>query len=178
MIAAATIAGLAVAYRIRGHRPTGGVLRRVMHPVLTLRPLWAAAVFAAVYALTGDPWIAGAVAIGEWIGLHIPHARGQDMGTWCGSVRDDVLTLALVGALRGLLVVAALLAAWAGAWVYALHWSVFALPALYAITLPLSYFVGWRIPWRVPHILRGGIEWSELLTGASRALVFVCVFGA
>jgi hypothetical protein len=55
---------------------------------------------------------------------------------------------------------------------------VIAIPIAYAITLPLSYYIGWRIPFRVPPLLRGGIEWSEFLTGASRALVFVGVFGA
>ena len=174
-MSAAFVLWLAAAYRIRGHRPDGGFLRTVMHPVFTLRPLWAASVFGVVYLLTGDLWIAGAVAFGEWVGLHIPHARGQDMGTWKGSVREDVAFMAGVGALRGWIV--------AGCLAYAMDFAapidtLLMLVAGYALTLPLSYFVGWRIPWRVPHILRGGIEWSEFLTGASRALVFVCVFGA
>ena len=177
-MSAALVLWLAVAYRIRGHRPDSGVLRTVMHPVFTLRPLWAASVFGVVYLLTGDLWIAGAVAIGEWIGLHIPHARGQDMGTWKGTIREDVAFMGAVGIARGTFVLAALIAALALGTIAALSWPWVFIPALYAITLPAAYFVGWRIPWRVPHILRGGIEWSELLTGASRALVFVCVFGA
>jgi len=174
-VIAALVFWLAAAYRIRGHRPDGGVLRRVMHPVFTLRPLWAASCFGVVYILTGDVWIAGAVAIGEWAGLHIRHAPGQDMGTWAGTVRDDVLFMACIGALRGWIVAGCLAAAMGFA---APIDTLMLLVAGYAITLPLSYYIGWRIPWRVPPLLRGGIEWSEFLTGASRALVFVGVFGA
>ena len=186
-MSAAFVLWLALAYRIRGHRPDSGFLRTVMHPVFTLRPLWAASVFGVVYMLTGDLWIAGAVAIGEWIGLHIRHAPGQDMGTWRGSIWGDVLYMVRVGAMRGAIVFAAVIAPlvvvthFNGAgltWLAVVYPFVWGIPVLYAITLPLSYFVGWRIPWRVPHILRGGIEWSEFLTGASRAVVFVLVFGA
>lgn len=184
---AALVLWLALAYRIRGHRPDGGFLRRVMHPVFTLRPLWAASVFGVVYLLTGDLWIAGAVAIGEWIGLHIPHARGQDMGTWRGTIREDVAFMAFVGLCRGVIVLCAIVLPlvavtyWRGiglSWVTMIDPAIAFMPLAYAITLPLSYFLGWRIPWRVPHVLRGGIEWSEFLTGASRALVFVLAFGA
>jgi hypothetical protein len=177
-VIAAIALWLAAAYRIRGHRPDGGVLRRIMHPVFTLRPLWAASCFGVVYTLTGDVWIAGAVAIGEWAGLHIRHAPGQDLGTWAGTVRDDVIAMAVVGTQRALVVGAALGAAWMAGLVASFPLAWVAMPIAYAITLPLSYYIGWRIPWRVPPLLRGGIEWSEFLTGASRALVFVVVFGA
>ncbi len=177
---AAIVLWLAAAYRIRGHRPDAGLLRTVMHPVFTLRPMWAASCFGVVYILTGDVWIAGAVAIGEWAGLHIRHAPGQDMGTWKGSVYDDAGYMAAIGAMRGG-IVGALVGAvvTAGGMVPADEIAhVIAIPIAYAITLPLSYYIGWRIPFRVPPLLRGGIEWSEFLTGASRALVFVGVFGA
>jgi hypothetical protein len=175
MLSLAIIAGLALAYRIRGHRPDGGVLRVIMHPVFTLRPLWAASCFGAVYALTGDVWIAGAVALGEWAGLHLRHAPGQDMGTWAGSVREDVAFMAIVGAQRGAVVLVLLTAAHLGGYVpFHPLWAV--LPIGYALTLPLAYFVGWRVPFRVPPMLRGGIEWSELLTGATRAAVFLFLF--
>jgi hypothetical protein len=93
-------------------------------------------------------------------------------------VRDDVIAMAVVGTQRALVVGAALGAAWLAGLVAAfpLAWGV--MPLAYALTLPAAYWIGWRIPWRVPPLLRGGIEWSELLTGASRALVFVVVFGA
>ncbi len=173
---AAIVLWLAAAYRIRGHRPDAGFLRTVMHPVFTLRPLWAASCLGAVYILTGDVWIAGAVAIGEWAGLHIRHAPGQDMGTWKGSIRGDVLFMVGVGAARGLIVAVALCIPEYVGTVPGPAWGF--LPLAYAVTLPLSYYIGWRIPFRVPPLLRGGIEWSEFLTGASRALVFVGVFGA
>lgn len=175
MLAALIIAGLALAYRIRGHRPDGGLLRVVMHPVFFLRPLWAASCFAAVYALTADPWVAGAVAIGEWAGLHIRHAPGQDMGTWAGSVLEDVRFMAGVGGARGLIVAGALcIPAYFGAFAPNPAWAF--LPIAYALTLPAAYWLGWRVPWRVPPILRGGIEWSELLTGATRGAVFLLIF--
>jgi hypothetical protein len=177
-VIAAIVLWLAAAYRIRGHRPDGGVLRRIMHPVFTLRPLWAASCFGVVYILTGDVWVAGAVAAGEWAGLHLRHAPGQDMGTWAGTVRDDVQFMAGAGALRGASVSACLIAIWAAGWSGAPTVGEALLPALYALTIPAAYWIGWRIPFRVPPLLRGGIEWSELLTGASRALVFVGVFGA
>ncbi len=175
---AALVLWLAAAYRIRGHRPDAGLLRAVMHPVFTLRPMWAASCFGVIYLLTGDHWVAGAVAIGEWAGLHIRHAPGQDMGTWRGRVAEDVLFMGGVGALRGALVYTWVAAAWAAGLTDVPTLGDSLLPALYAVTLPLAYWIGWRIPWRVPPLLRGGIEWSEFLTGASRALVFVVVFGA
>lgn len=178
MIAALIIAGLSVAYRIRGHRPEGGWLRVIMHPVFTLRPLWAASVFLAVYTLSGDLWVSAAVALGEWVGLHLRHAPGQDMGTWAGTVRDDVGYMAMVGTQRGGIVAVMLAGAYLAGCVssFPLAWT--AIPVLYAVALPLSYWLGWRIPWRVPGILRGGLEWSELLTGATRGAVLVMVFGA
>lgn len=178
MLSLAIIAGLALAYRIRGHRPDGGVLRVVMHPVFFLRPLWAASCFVAVYTLTGDLWVSGAVAIGEWAGLHLRHAPGQDMGTWAGSVREDVAFMAMVGAQRGLIVAGAVGAALFAAndQLSAQIGQLIALPLAYALTLPLAYFVGWRVPFRVPPMLRGGIEWSELLTGATRGAVFLILF--
>jgi hypothetical protein len=117
------------------------------------------------------------------------------MGTWAGTVRDDVIAMAGVGALRGILVLIALIAPTAAVEALTLihEWTGYGvvletplvlvsgfshLPTFYAVWLPLSYYIGWRIPWRVPPLLRGGIEWSELLTGASRAFVFVGVFGA
>jgi hypothetical protein len=100
------------------------------------------------------------------------------MGTWAGSVRDDVIAMAVVGALRGAIVYTWVAAAWAAGLTDVPTLGDSLLPAFYAITLPLSYYIGWRIPFRVPPLLRGGIEWSEFLTGASRAFIFVVVFGA
>ena len=175
MLSFAIIAGLALAYRIRGHRPDGGALRVVMNPVFFLRPLWAAWCFKVVYTLTGDVWVSGAVSLGEWAGLHIRHAPGQDMGTWAGSVREDVAFMAMVGAQRGAIVLVLLTAAHLGGYVpFDPLWA--GLPIGYAMTLPLAYYVGWRVPFHVPPILRGGIEWSELLTGATRAAVFLIFF--
>jgi hypothetical protein len=183
---------LALAYRIRGHRPNAGWGRVFMHPVFSLRPFWALSVFGVVFYLTGDPLVSGLVAFGEWLGLHIPHSKGQNLRA--PPLLPKLLKLAEVGMFRGLIVFCAAALPFTIALVqhyvdFALplgfdlsievsfYWIWALIPALYAVTYPAFRYLGSRVDLNVPYILRGWFEWMELFAGAGRALVFLIVFG-
>jgi hypothetical protein len=169
---------LAFAYRLRGHRPDTGILNRLMHPVFTLRPFWALSTYGSVWLLTGHHELALLLALGEWLALHIPHAKGQNFGE-----PNDGLRNYLVGLQRGGVHIIVLTGA--------THWG-------YLVGVPLadpgSFFLvaivllnglaegtgrlmgyhGWRVgAWPyVPHILRGHLEWQEWWVGLLKGAMF------
>jgi hypothetical protein len=84
------------------------------------------------------------------------------MGTVRGSVGEDMADLALVGAARAAMAALPIvLVAWTGP---------FAL--LFGLALPAAYWIGYRVPLRLP-LLRIGLEWGELLAGATWGLVLL-----
>lgn len=174
---------LACAYRIRGHRPDTGLLNKLMHPVLTLRPFWALSTYYCTYSLTGHHELALLLAFGEWVGLHIPHSKGQNFDHPLDPARNYA-----VGSLRGCVHVVVLAAA--------VHWgqygsyvgldlkiadpgAAFLLGILWLNCLAegtgrLAGYHGWRAgvyPY-VPGILRGHLEWQEWVVGLFKGIMF------
>jgi hypothetical protein len=178
---------MAIAYRLRGHRPTGGLLNRLMHPVFVLRPGYALITVAVLHHLIGlDPTLALTIALAEYAGLHIPHAGGQDFGSHGGTPTGDAIHNALVGGVRGTIVTAALL-------LVALLRPATTDPEpliLLALLMPvanaaaegggrLAGFAAWNrglLP-HIPHIARGHLEWQEILVGLFRIGPYLLLLG-
>ena len=123
------------------------------------RAVWCIPTGILVAALTGNWWLAPAVAAMAFLGLMIPHGAFQDDGTYAGDWLTDAIGMSGVCAGRGALMTVP---------ISALYWGWGTVDVLPMILLPalagLAYHIAWKIPSTIPHLERG-CALGEFMTG-------------
>ena len=166
MIEGLIILGLALAYRLRGHRPwpdaTGvaKLYRLVFFPAVLRIVYWGLPIGACAYWLGATAELSAAVGLLTALGLWLPHGEGQDMGNSRGRVAGDLALMWAIAAARSALfaVPLALVIGWPNAAVMVIGISVGQAGAyLFAQRGPLL-----PLPYPFAHRL----EQAELYTGA------------